>query len=138
MFLFPIVIYFTWDPSTNASSLFLFHHTGLELYFVLVVYSYYQIMCQSTRMVSVNVPVVAYTVHPHDQLNMYPQPPVNPYLFQAPKYPYQYENGTNKYAYNPNSYPNPDHLPPPYGTWFAYGFLCDYIFLYDMILYYVF
>ncbi|KAL6957301.1 hypothetical protein U1Q18_051207 [Sarracenia purpurea var. burkii] len=99
-----------------AVLIFIASMMGLELYFVLVVYSYYQIMCQSTRMVSVNVPVVAYTVHPHDQLNMYPQPPVNPYLFQAPKYPYQYENGTNKYAYNPNSYPNPDHLPPPYGT----------------------
>ncbi|XP_065204587.1 uncharacterized protein LOC135834596 [Planococcus citri] len=92
---------------------------ALELYCVLIVYSYYQILCQSTRMIAVNVPIVSYSTQPHDQLSMYAQPPVNPYLFQAPKYPYQYENGingVNKYAYNPNMYPNPDQLPPPYGT----------------------
>ena len=70
-------------------------------------------------MITVSVPMVPYSVQsPNDPLNMYAQPPVNPYLFQAPKYPYQYENGVNKYAYNSNSYPypHPDHLPPPYAS----------------------
>lgn len=97
--------------------------SAIDLYFLLVVYSYYQVLMMSATMVAVALPVVSYTAPGLDTVNdIYAQPAANPYLFDAkisrfqPNEPYPPPVSYQYYGspYTGSEHPAMAPLPPPY------------------------